>query len=243
MADAGPNEPMRWRRSATELTVIALGVFLGLAADASWDARQETITEISYLHQLYGDVLATQADLDRALAYQANARRNGELAIDGINSRELPPSDSLASWIWTAGATSVFEPAMGTLTALVQTGDIRLLRNEELGGVLLRHQQVIDHFHRQSDRYENHRLSSFRDLGRAMSLDVLPAQYGSPQPLLPVDWASAVRDPVLHSSVFNLVLAAKVRLDLLTRSQASLDEVHRVLLEELSGRGEIVPAS
>jgi len=226
-----------WRRSAVELVVIALGVFLALAADAAWDARQDSARELDYLERLYGEVLVSHSAVESAISLQAEARRSGDAAIEGINSVVPPPFDSLAAWTWRVGASAVFEPSLGALTALVQTGDMRLIGNDEVRDAALRHHQLIVNFRSQGERMDDHRLGAYRDLGQVIALDALPAPYGAAEPAISVDWQSAASDVRLHSSVFNALIAAKVRMDLLVGIEDSLGDLRRVLSEELTSRG------
>ncbi len=59
----GGHQVQRTRRLLAELIVIAAGVFLGLAGDAAWDARQERATERGYLVDLRTEMLLAAEEL------------------------------------------------------------------------------------------------------------------------------------------------------------------------------------
>ena len=146
MAESGQQGRKPLRRLSAEMLVIALGVFLGLGADAAWDAHQESLREIDYLRQLHGDLLTTQRDLESAITAQEMVRRSGDLAIAGINARVLPTPDSLAQWTWRASFKPGFEPMLGTVASLITTGDLRLIQDDGLRREVLAYEQRAQQF-------------------------------------------------------------------------------------------------
>ena len=233
---------LRWRRRVAELIVIALGVFLGLGADAAWDARQDAARELDYLRQLHIDLLSKEVALQGAIVEQGRIRRAADLALEGINSDVLPEADSLAGWIWRAGFTSIFEPSLATVTSLIQTGDLRLISGERFRGDLIRYEQATVRFRNSAVLYDEFRLRSLEGLGSVLSLDALPAPYGSPDPRIPPDWDVISANAAFHSAVFGLVLASKVRTDFLLEFQRRVDELREGLDQEFAAHG-IEPAA
>jgi hypothetical protein len=237
MAESGQQGRKPLHRLSAEMVVIAVGVFLGLGADAAWDARQEGLRELDYLRQLHGDLRATERDLEQASIAQERVRRSSDLAIAGINARVLPAPDSLARWTWRSTFMAGFEPTLGTVTTLVTTGDLRLIQNEGLRREVLAYEQMARRFEASGGSYNEHRLRALEQLGHAMSLDALPAPYGSEHPRIPTNWDALASDPLFHSSVFNLALVSKVRTDLLAAFELRAGDLRMALEREMSARG------
>lgn len=113
--------------------VVVVGVLVALAVDAARDAREERAREAAYLRQLRADLLVTDEGLTEAISVDERARETADRAVQSLNSPGLPPSDSLVAW--TAAATNSsasFYPTMGTVTALVESGELRLIGAEAI---------------------------------------------------------------------------------------------------------------
>ena len=122
-----------WRLALGELVIVALGVLIALWADQAMQARQDSSRAVGYLERLQTDI---RADI-RSLRFSSNQARN-RLAITRQVDAWLrdpdatPDPDSLVVKTHFAGVT--FSPIISkyTIEELKSTGDLRLLRNEEL---------------------------------------------------------------------------------------------------------------
>jgi hypothetical protein len=117
-----------WSRLFAEFAVIVAGVLIALAVNSWWERRQEQKHAREYLEQLLVDIEATE----RRLRSTIDAETQRSEAANSIISRAFggpwPPPDSLE----LPTGYNYFEPLMGTLTALMQSGDLRLLRNDDV---------------------------------------------------------------------------------------------------------------
>lgn len=128
---AEPPRSIQWSRLLAEGAVIVVSILLAFAVDAWWDSRQERAREESYLGQL-------AEDLESTLMNNATFGGRAE-SIDWAAARLVqsyyeatpPHPDSVAHWLSLQGYW-VVQPRLGTLEALVSTGDLRLIRSDSL---------------------------------------------------------------------------------------------------------------
>ena len=125
----------RFGSLAVELTVVVLGVLIALGADSWWQRHEDTARELSYLRAIRADMMETLSSID-----DVNERLRGWiLAADSIGTAIVaaePADDAPFDWPGLFGDTPVL--STGTLDALVQSGELRLLRSESLRTVLVR---------------------------------------------------------------------------------------------------------
>jgi len=122
---------------AKEAFVIVASILLAFGIDAWWDGRGERTKEREALEALSEDFAAA----DSVLAVRVLAIDSGAVAAQAIISLTGPnadahQADSLTTLIPRIIRRPTFEPPMGTLEALLGSGELRLIRNAELKAAL-----------------------------------------------------------------------------------------------------------
>jgi hypothetical protein len=123
-----------WRGVAREFATIVAGVLVALAGQAWWDGRQEAARESEYLRQLLVDTRDNERQMADALLIDREVRdANHALSTALYAPRPLPSPDSLRA-LFTAPvfSSSNLQPRAGTYTALLSSGDIRLIHTDSL---------------------------------------------------------------------------------------------------------------
>lgn len=223
-----------WRRLAAEFVVIVVGVLVALGVDAAWGARQDRVRGATYLRQLQAD-LSTRADaLAEAISVDQRARDGADRALAALNASPLPPADSLATWITAAtNSSAAFYPTMGTVTVLVDSGELRLIRDEDVRRKVLQYHSGVASTLRIVDAVDPH---MWRTLGRIGGMLSWPALLQPDEASrFTIDWSSLASDPAFHGALFDLRLAAGNRLFALTSLRESLGSL-LVELDPSSGR-------
>jgi hypothetical protein len=125
--------PARVRWFAAEFLVVLSGVLVALALQAWYNARIDAADERAYLSQLDADLAATERALQDALRGDSTlVMANSRLVSALYRPGPLSP-DSARGWLhWQLGWYSDPRPLLGTVTTLIETGDIRLIRDAEL---------------------------------------------------------------------------------------------------------------
>jgi hypothetical protein len=210
--------------------VIVVGVLVALGVEAGREARAERVREAAYLEQLGSDLAATAEALAEAIAEDERALGNAQSAIRGLASARVPAADSLR--VWVAGATdgSSFHPTMGTVRALVEGGEMRLVRDERVRRALLEYHGGVEGALRIYAAVDGHMWRTVERMGAIVSWAALLEPDQAPR--LANDWVALANDRTLHGVMYDLHLAASNRLFALRSLQASLAS----LIEALSAR-------
>ena len=122
------------RSLAIEALVIVGSILLAFAIDAWWDEREQTERREAVLGSLRSDIALARADMDRVLPLSVRSL-NGlaelqRLSDEGPIPEALwPKADTLLAYGFGAGS---FDPPMGTIDALISSGELQLLQDPEL---------------------------------------------------------------------------------------------------------------
>lgn len=213
-----------WRRPAAEFVVIVAGVLVALAVDAARDARQDHVRATGYLQQLRADLSTTDEALTEAITVDERARVGADRMIQALNARRLPTSDSLSAWIAAATNSSAsFYPTMGTVTGLIESGELRLVRDEELRRKVLQYHSSVEAALRIIDAVDPHMWRTIERLGGMLSWSALLEPDG--QQRFTIDWEVLASDQAFHGAVYDLRLAAGNRLFALRSLQQHLESL------------------
>ncbi len=136
---AVPDSTPRWwnwrpklRWFATEYLIVVLGVLTAVGINAWWQSRQDRAMEQFYLRQVATDLYETEqavARIDRSMVPLERAPRR---LAQAYFLAELPPRDSIVAWASVAPSHLPTSPVLGTVEALVTSGDIGLIRDDSL---------------------------------------------------------------------------------------------------------------
>lgn len=207
-----------WARIVAEGVVIVLSILFAFSIDAWWDGRADRLREDAYLDMLAADLRAT---LDNNTLFGTRADSTDRALAKLVRAwyrPDLPPDDSIAEWYLQGTGAWVVQPSLGTVQALVSTGDLELIRSQELRAAILEYRTVMTAFEafEQSgwERFLASRAELYRQVPRVSVLltrlsvaerdsivasdefTTIPA--GRLRSLRPPDFVSLVRDPVLH---------------------------------------------
>lgn len=110
-----------------ELAIVVIGVLIALGADSWWDGRQERARAREYVEALEAEVAESRRLLERRLA----AARTWKASADSLGAALADStSPSTADVVRAFGWPGTPSLPMGTVEALIETGDLRLLRPE-----------------------------------------------------------------------------------------------------------------
>lgn len=121
-----------WIAVLVELTIVTLGVFIGIEA-ANWNqARQERQEERRYYEQLVEDLRTDLKTLDTTIAQSRKFDRAAENVLGALRSGVVANANSsrFAVDVHYAGFLYLPRPARRTYDELISTGNLRLLRDQ-----------------------------------------------------------------------------------------------------------------
>lgn len=126
-----------WTRVFVEAFVIVASILIAFGIDAWWDARGEREEERRALHGLMGDFEAADRLLETSVLVIDSAAAAAGAILDLVDPEGDPGlADSLAVLIPRIIRRPVFLPPMGTLEALLGSGDLGLISNDTLRAAL-----------------------------------------------------------------------------------------------------------
>jgi hypothetical protein len=124
-----------WKYAAGQFILIVVGVLVALSADSFREERGEQRREAAYLEDLFRDLEVTLNMVDRSIAADSQHIARSRSMLTYLRSTEDAPQDSLRQWRgvrWPGFAT-----VTGTMRALLETGDLRLLSGEMRRSLLM----------------------------------------------------------------------------------------------------------
>jgi hypothetical protein len=128
----------RWRRAIRDVGLIVAGVLIALAANAWWQARQDQERARDYITQLLADVRENERTLRSAFELDSTTANGVQRLLSALDRVPAPPRDSLRVWMQRPPVFySDPRPRLGTVNALIETGDIRLFRDERLRSAVI----------------------------------------------------------------------------------------------------------
>ncbi len=126
---------MKPARSVAEVLLIAVGVLLGLSADAWLESRGERRLEAYYLEALGTEIEANVTWLSETIEQHEERRRAGAAMIERHLADPEGASVPLDDFVRLFGFRA-FNPVTATVDQLVASGDLSLLRSEGLRSAL-----------------------------------------------------------------------------------------------------------
>jgi hypothetical protein len=213
---------VRW--FAAEIVVVVAGVLIALALNAWWGARQDAAREQEYLRQLVADLTQTEERIERGRFWLDRGDVAAAMLVRSFRSGSTPSADSVVYWASRGSEIGRATFVIGTATALVETGDLNLIRNDSLRSSIT---QYIDRIEKVNS-YLAHNdedsrpyiatLSERVDFGDAEIARHSPAELDSlaraqptfpipeapRRPFAPLDVEALLRDREAYTAAWNL---------------------------------------
>lgn len=131
-------DKIRWSRILLEGAVIVGSILLAFGIDAWWDARGDAQRKEAVIEGLRSDFRAARVDLNRVSTYHLNGRSSAEQLMQLGDNGTVPASSSdlVDSLFSDLSGTASFDPPLGTLEALISSGELDLIGDLELALLL-----------------------------------------------------------------------------------------------------------
>ena len=126
-----------WLRVFVEGVVIVGSILLAFGIQAWWDGRQERVEERQALEALARDFESAAEVIDRELLAMDSVAIAANIILGWTGpSADSRHADSLALLLPSITRVTDFQPPVGTLQALLGSGDLSLIRNDSLRAAL-----------------------------------------------------------------------------------------------------------
>jgi len=120
------------RKAAAEFLLIVAGVLAALTVDAWWQGRLDNEHERQYLEQIAADVRSNRERLQEALELEQDQLQRAQSMLAAFRGGIPISEDSATSWMMRNPPFPWYsDPRVldGTMLALIETGDINLIRD------------------------------------------------------------------------------------------------------------------
>jgi hypothetical protein len=162
-----------WRRSIrwflAEFLVVVTGILIALAAQAWYGAARDARLERGYVGQLIGDLDATLVTLAQAVS-EDSLRTSANLHyFEALHQGHPLDADSAREWLEVPHGITFYSdprPVLGTVTTLIQTGDIKLIQDQAVRSKIVAYGSWMTSDMEELSRNVN-RLVAANDLERA----------------------------------------------------------------------------
>lgn len=129
---------VRWQSALREFVLIVAGVLVALAAQAWWQSRDDRALERVYLHQLRADLTETERIIAQADTSMAPVSQALNALQYSFGEPHRPPRDSVFALMRTGvGGWDRIRPVLGTAEAMIATGDLSLIRDDDLRNAIV----------------------------------------------------------------------------------------------------------
>ena len=127
-------QEQNWFTAVLEITIVVIGIFLGLQVDSLNEERKDRALEQQYLERLHADAIAAVERQTSALNVNEEILRKQAVVIEALRASHLPPDlyDEFSVGLAYAGIHNPLIWQWGTVEELYSTGNIRLIRDLEL---------------------------------------------------------------------------------------------------------------
>lgn len=225
------------------MLIVVIGILIAFSLDSWWDGRELAQREHRYLLSLEEDFRKCRVDIDRTVQVQ-NAVPEGiqKLVLFGATRAPAPNGDSVRSLVsLVLRDTNVsFPPSLRTFRELLNTASLQVLRSDSLRTLLADFDVQVDTvggleesaaegWRRDVTEHLLTRLDLAAHLPRNMlgtdlAVEILPST---------VDYRALPADRVFRNVMVGQLAITAVKLSMYRRTQASQDEILRILAQEL----------
>ncbi len=143
--DSNAASRIPWARFLVEAALIVASILLAFGIDAWWGGYRDRSEEGRVLLGLESEFREHVGTLDRTIERSNATLRRLRYLLDGeMGGAGETPADSLDMALWDVMLAPTFDPGSGTRDALITSGRLELIRNEELRDQLSAWQGVVD---------------------------------------------------------------------------------------------------
>ena len=133
-----------WFAVVLEVLIVIVGVVIGFQVTGWGQARADAAKERAYLHQLVDDLQETEALYEEIERIRLAQGATVATLLRPYRSSSRPPADSVLAWVTNINYIFLPTYVTGTATALVETGDLNLIRSDSLRSAITRYLGLID---------------------------------------------------------------------------------------------------
>ena len=133
-----------WFAVVLELAIVVLGVVIGFQVTSWGQDRADRAQEQEYLRQLVEDLKQTERTFETLQPRWSRRDDSATMLVRSFRSARTPPVDSVLLWAYQATLHARPAVVTGTAVALVETGDLNLIRDDSLRSAITGYLGTMD---------------------------------------------------------------------------------------------------
>jgi len=201
-------QTVSWRRLAAEGAVIVVSILLAFGIEAWWDSRSDSVQARALVTALSKDFITTGERFSEAWAAYETVLGSMERILTYAEAGLVPESeweqiDTLLSRVFYS--INTFEPPMGAVETILNSGRLDLFRDQELLGELTRWTSTINEFKTLKRAGTDHFYQSlypfFRESLNLQDLDK-DIPWAVPWPHDPTEAAALIMDRSFQNAIY-----------------------------------------
>ena len=227
-----------WKAAVGEVILIMISILAALGVNDWWDRRKDAAIERTYLEQLALDIDANAGTLEMVITRHEEAIDAAtRLALAFDASGALPSCDALCDRLASALTWAPLTLRTGTYSALLTTGELRLIRNRSLRAEIVQYGGLVDAVMRQSNQTETESWSTALPFRRRVEFFwrlFLPRDPSAPPPSASCNFEPFRHDPEIREALFSTHLLHLNRLEAVKELAAANDTLRSHIKAEPS---------
>lgn len=129
---------MRWAQVLIELALLIVGILVALAVDGWIEDRRDAHLERAYLERLERDLAQSMDILDAFVTFERQQTEDGVLAYRGLRGAPGIEREQMAVALGHLTSRRTLRLVGATYRDLLSTGNLRLIRDQELRDAIVR---------------------------------------------------------------------------------------------------------
>lgn len=129
---------MRWGQVMLELALLIVGILIALAVDGWMDERRDARLELAYFERLERDLDQSLQTMDEFVAFERLQTADGVLAYRGLRGVPGVEREQVAAAVVHLANRRTLRLQGATYRELLSTGNLRLIRSQELREAIVR---------------------------------------------------------------------------------------------------------
>ena len=225
-----------WTAVALDFVIVVVGVFIGIQV-ANWnEARTEIDLENKYLVRLHHEIIEAESGVAVISELKALVQESFNGVVDALRS------DSEGAMLTGKECASIYFshiydeafPSLPTMTELLASGRLSVLRSDDLRAALAKHEQALRSAEEFRDGYQMDRVVMTSEHADLVQLSVSFFDFSVSEP----DFVKGISDEMIKCDVEGMRSNAKFRNDFIDNASRHTEyflaiDVQKSLLAEI----------
>jgi hypothetical protein len=211
-----------------EVAIVLVGIFAAFRVEEVRDARRARAAEAAQVSALLADFRESRARLEEGMALQREVIDESVRLLHFLEGRDNAPPERIGNVL----SFHRFEPVQGAYRAMLSSGDVTRLRNQELAAALATFAADIDagfEDENESRLMQHDMLSAVSHLGAAVFRTEARARIGLPPLVVPL---SEFDNPAFIQALAGHTILESGRLEYYEHLNVRLNEILDLLEAE-----------